>query len=411
MSKDAAGKAAPVSKDDLSAMSPTVSVAEALNLPSDWSLAKSLGGVVTKKNPTDVDAHADEDELPEGAEDEGGDEDEKPAEEKPAEEKPVEEKPLVKPGEKPASKKPLVKPKPGEKPAVEKPAGEKPTGEKPAEEKPVVIPVKKIKVGDKDYTQEELDELKKLLGGGEKPAAVAATRPAGPEKKEPTPEEAEISRVAVQKKDREWVASVAPNVDVEIDEPLLDKIITGGAEAVKAFTQVLQTSVARAVLMTRKSMYAELEPRFNQISAQQTPLMEAFERQENDRMWSEFQKEYKDLAKDRDLVEQAASYLASNEPERVAQLSEKEFYAECAAGVRGLKIRFGLKEVADGEKPAEEPPAGGEKPVEKKPTIPAARSPVKPPGGNLPAAKAPAGAGKKQGDPAIADLMAHDQLW
>lgn len=372
MSKNAAALAtpAPVTKADLAAREPAVSVAEAMGLPEDWSLASSLnaagggGG-----DPTKVETHED-DELPE---------------EKTEPEPKAEEKPAGKEGDKPEGGKTEGQPTPKKKDEPEKKSEEKPEAE------PAAAPAK-IKIGGKEYTE---DELKNLLEKPEpKPAAPAK---AEPEKKELTPEEQVKQQAEVKKKDDDWVAGLAPHIDISVDEPTLEKILTGGPEAVKAFQAVLQSATARAILVTRKSMYAELEPRFSRLSDQQAPLLTAHEQAENERAWQEFQKEYDDLKEDRDLVEQAANVLATKDADRVSGLSEKEFYAECAQQVRTFKSRF-VKAAPAAAAPAEKPEGG--KPAEGA-AAPAAKAKVKPPAGNLPAASGGKETKGKAGDSAI----------
>jgi hypothetical protein len=379
-----------------------------MGLPADWSLSKSLSG---KGDPTKLenvpqegdDVSPKETETPEETLEEGAEETtETPV--KPVVKETLEKKPAAKeaPKAKETPAKTAVKPKAKEAPAK---AAEKAT-EVP-EAKPDAPA--KIKFKGKDYTEEELEAL--INKKPETPAPVVAKVETAAE---PSKEQAEATRQESIKKDREWIAGVAPQLDpVTLDEPALDKILAGGPEAVKAFQSALQSSVAQAVLLARKSMYADLEPRFQQLTAQTEPLISAQAKAEDEKAWTGFATKYPQLADKREFVEQAASYLAEKEADRVRDMSLEQFSDECATRVFSLYKKFGFdlqapksEEAGTGGAPAEAPAAKPATPAPVAAKAPVARAKVAPPAANVPeATPGKGGKGKSDDSGIIASLL------
>jgi hypothetical protein len=349
---------------------PTVSVSEALGLPADWSLEKSLKGEegveppVSAPAPASEEPAAGEEPAKEGA---GGEPPAKPAE-------PVKPAAPAKPASsKTPAKVPPVKPEP--KPtSPAKPAEPAAKIDEPA--KPEV----KIKIGGKEWTEKELEERIAKTANPDKPAETAPVAP-----KPKTPEELAAERAEVQKKDNEWVEKNLPTIGgPAVDEATMDKILAGGPDAVKEFNNIIRRQAAHAVLEMRKSLAVELNPVLEQIRADQQPLIDAHTEAQDNRAWDEFQEKNPDLADYRELVENAANVLVKDQAERVRKMTMDEFQEETAMLVRGAIKRFGGKAAAAAATAPAEPVAAPAKPaVPSKPAAPA-RAKVQPPPTNLP---------------------------
>lgn len=372
---------------------PTVSVSEAFGLPDNWEKTE-MENIARESRGELPEPPEPEPELPETPETP-----EKPAgAETPAEEDKPETAP--KPEEKPAAE--SKKAKSGKKEPVkeEKPGAKAEPEAAPAKETPVVpAAVAKVKVGDKEYTPEELQALvDKANGVAAAPAAakVEAPTPA----KEPTAEEKAAEEAETKKKDAEWVGKVAPTLNVPLSEETLDKIMAGGAEGVALLKTTIGQAAAHAVLLSRKSLYAEWGPRFAALEEQFAPMEAARMQQEDDREWGVFAAANPDLATHRDLVESSTAAVIGVLGDKAKGMSMADFQKLVAENTRAFatRMRIPLGEVqaaapAAGTPAAEVTPkvaAGAAAPVvaakpEVKPAV-TARAKVAPPGANTPQA-------------------------
>lgn len=386
---------------------PTVSVSEAMGLPKDWSLQGSLDGTDSNK-PAAVETEEEDNALP--GEENDVETTETTIEEttEGAGEKPDVEKPAEKPTEKPAAKTTAKSAKKTDKPetkATEKPAA-KPapkTTEKPAEEKPAAPA--KIKVGGKEYTQEELEQK---FAAADKPVVkpVVTDTP-----KEPTAEEKEAKVKETKAKDEEWIAGAAKAIDATLDETTLDTILAGGPDAVKKMQELRQTDMARSILAARKSMYADLQPLLDDIRTRQAPLVDQQMKDADEKEWNTFSTDNPELTRYRKAVEAIGHAMVEREGSRVKTLTMDQFRAEVATRTKQMLLDdLGIDADATYKTQQEAAAAAGgaegetttDKPAaEKLAAKPAAkpevkRALVKPPGANPPVAT-PAKGGKGGG--------------
>ena len=422
--------------------SPTVSVSEAFGLPSDWSFTKSLGMADATKGLTPETVPAVDHEEPAATPTEAPVD--APATEAPvtpAEQVDDDGKAAAKPvepakpadGTKPADP---AKPAGGAKPATPakpakgktklaapaKPADPakpaKPADPaKPAEPAKPAVPAAtvtpKFKVGDKEYTENEL----KAALAGKKPEAA---QPLVPAKPEPTPAEKAAAEAEVKKKDVEYVNAVAGHFsNTAVDEDTLDAIMAGGAEGAKVLTQTLHKIGAEATLLARKSIYNEIMPIFERMKATVEPLAQQHVRAENERMEAQFKETYPDLADKMDTVMLITGVLAEQQADRVSKMSPDEFMATVAEETKTFISKFAPAAPGAASVPAAPAAATPAAPAAAAPVVPAvpAAAPakpvaptkpvVRPPGSNTPAAPgAVRGAGGKGSD---ADII--KTLW
>lgn len=378
-----------------------------MGLPAEWNLADSLKGN-TNPDPTQLEEHVDDSDTNEPTEE--PEEDEKTPEgkdgEKPEEgttekpEAPAKGKPEGKTAEKPKGK---VDPK---KPAVKpgKTAAPKPEAKKPAaktEDPAAVVAAPKIKVGDKEYTQEE------ITAAMAKKPGTSVVKPEAEPVKAPTPEELEAQRVAGVKQENDWVGKVAKNFDVTLDEPTMDKILTGGPEAVAALKNVIQEIGARAVLLARKSIFADFEPQMKSLQDSIQPLSQARLDAEDEKEWASFSEEYPELASRRPMVEMVMASLVENQPDHLRTLDMAGMRKYTAEQTREFLKSMGIDPDASKVSTApvpetDEVTTDSEETVEPAPEKkPVVRAKVKPPLANAPVATPGKGAKGKSGDAEI----------
>jgi len=292
---------------------------------------------------------------------------------------------------KPADQKPADPPKPAPaKPAV--PAKtEKPEDQKPADPpKPAAPEIKKIKIGEKEFTEAE---LKERIEAADKEAARRAAEPAPVETqaptKEPTAEEKAAAEQKVRELDSNWIKDTAPLVDAPLDESTLEKILTGGPDAVKTLQQIRQQDAARAILMTRKLLHSDFRPDIDKLLRFKDELDSERMAQADAREEEIFKSENPDLADHIDIVNAVAHTAVEKYTDQLAGMTMPEFRKYVADNTRAIvqKIRGTAAPAVTTEAPADPPkaaepaPAAPGKPAQ--PTKP--RSSVKPPAGNVPA--------------------------
>ena len=358
----------------------TPNASSAFGLPSSLSPKSALGSL-SASDPGDEPAFtppAAEKPEPEAEEPvpaEAAEAPAKPATGEPAVEKPAKAEP--KPAAKPEKAKTPVAP------AVEKPAAAAPA-DKPAETAPA-----KFKVGDKEYTEAELKEL--LAPKKPVPSPIPL-----PEKKDTpaeapkakTPEETAKEAADLKAKDSEWIVATAKHVETPLDDATLDKILSGGAEAVEALNEIRRRDVAQAVLMARKSIIKDIEPVLKGIRDVQQPLIDSHRKSVEEKAWSDFEAANPDLKDYRDVVTTIGQIMVdSNHPALADVKSMEDFGRIVGEEARRYIGRF----AKTGAAPAPAAPAEPVAPVVPA-TVPAVVKPkVKPPVANAPAPQSTAG--------------------
>ena len=391
------------------AYDPTVSVSEAMGLPENWDFAASLKGTDTVEDPTKLETHtepktpAEPDEIEETEEETP----EEKAPEAPAEkEEKVEAKPAPKTAAKPAPAAAKPAPKTAMKPKVEV---------APAPAAPATPA--KLKVGGKEYTEEELQALITP-----KPvAAPVPAAPAAPEKKELTAEEKAAQEEKGRQQEAEWVTTNSKLFTVPVDAAKLDAILQGGPEAVKTFQETMSNVAAQAMLMTRKSMYNELAPIIQDLRDRQQPLVDAQVQEQDQKEWTSFAEKYPDLSEAKNIVDAVAQAMIEREPDRVRGMSMEQFKEAVATKateyidqfVKPLAHRF-VPQAAAAATPEAKPAAApaGEKaapaavPLTKQSPVAApTRAKVAPPAAAFPSPTGAAKAKEKGGDSEIIQTL------
>lgn len=217
-------------------------------------------------------------------------------------------KPTAKPAEKPKAAEPAAPPVPA-------------ATAKPAEPEPP----KKIKVGGKEYTPEELEKLLEP-----KPATPAAPTPKAPEPAKeaaapkadaPTPEQ-------IAEAESRFINDVAAKMPLTVADAQLEGILAGGKEGAEALTKLLQSTTARAILEARKSIFEDLNPHLAQIHERIQPILQesaALQVNATEQLFLSKYPEYSDFLDDARLV---ANTLIQQYPNEVQAMSREQFVAE-----------------------------------------------------------------------------------
>jgi hypothetical protein len=229
-------------------------------------------------------------------------------------------KPTETPAPKPAS--PLTE-KPAETPA---PAAAVPA-EKPAETPIPAAPAKpadeKVKIGDKEYTKAELEQA---LAARTAPAPAAAPVAAPEPVKALTPEEIATNEAKWQTSFIEQEKLTAPITDKE-----METILSGDKDGVVLLSSKLNSVVAKAVMLARKSVYAELNPILGQLQANLQPVFQNTAQVEQAAAEHQFFTAYPDFAKHADTVRKVGEALFTRFPKEVAAMTREQIMAEVAA--------------------------------------------------------------------------------
>ena len=221
----------------------------------------------------------------------------------------------------------LLKPKEEEPEPEEEPKEEEPKAEDPAPEP------KKVKVGDREFTEEELAAL------------LAKAEPKEPEKKEeppkfkfedetPSPDDKKEepkgpSEEEIQAREAEYLRQLRSKAEqhLTVPEDTMETILAGGKEGAKAVVTLLSEAVARTQMETRKSVFQDLEPVLQNIASRIEPLSAAnqdLERYAVEQTFVARHPEYQQAGR-MDMARAVAENLIQRYPKQVQKMSREQF--------------------------------------------------------------------------------------
>jgi len=187
----------------------------------------------------------------------------------------------------------------------------------------------KVKIGDKEYSPEEIAariaELEKAALST-MPQAPTPAAPAAPAAEAPKPKTPEEIKAAEDK----WISEAASQFQIPVTEAELDTILAGGKDAVKALAAIRSRDIATALLAARKDISALIGPHLEQLQNQVVPLVGHYEQIQRYAATQEFVKEYPDFAPHVDLAVQVAEQLIDRYPEQFSALTDAQRRAEVA---------------------------------------------------------------------------------
>lgn len=308
----------------------------------------------------------------------------------------------------------LPKPEPAAKPpAAKKPA--KPAAEpkataakaepaKPAEPKKPETPAapaepKKIKIGGKEYTEEE---LAKILDGPKPAPQAEPAKPAAPTPEPPKPPSAEEIAQAESK----WVQQQAEAFSVDLTPEQLESVLGGGEDGVKALKSIVATNSARAILQARKQIFEEvnrtLVPDLASLHQALNPLVENQQQLTAYTTEQLFASKHPAFKEHIDVARSIGQTLMQKYPDQVRQMDQQGFIDEVARQTdKYLTEQYNrfrqpadrveswakhyAEEQAKAAQPAPPTPAPAAPTPEPTPEPAPAAPPVLPPGANPPA--------------------------
>lgn len=210
---------------------------------------------------------------------------------------------------------------PATPPPAPAPAPEPPKPAEPAPPVPAPAPEpRKVKIGDKEYTEAELAAI--VQKQDQQPPAQPPAPPAPPEApKVPSPEE-------IAKAEAEWVSARAQEFKYDVTEEQVERVLEGGKEGAEAFKAILSNVYAKAVLEARKSIFGDLQQDFagiNQMAQVVQSLVQ--ERQALQQYTTEqlFVQEYPEFKDNLDIAREVGQFIVKNYPAQVAQMGQAEF--------------------------------------------------------------------------------------
>jgi hypothetical protein len=213
--------------------------------------------------------------------------------------------------------------KPSTPPEVKPPAAAAPV--KPAEPAKPAEPQApaKVKIGDKEYSVEELTALLNNKQQQARPEPAPAPQAAAPAVKSQTPEE--ISAL-----ENEFITQLSAGIpDVQLTEEALEKILVGGKEGIATLNGLLKNVAARSILEARKSIYAELNPVVSQLSQQVSPLIQNNQQLERHATEMAFTTKFPEYSGENlGTARYVAEQLVEKYPQAVAQMDREQFLEE-----------------------------------------------------------------------------------
>jgi len=272
--------------------------------------------------------------------------------------------------------------KPETTPAPTAPGAKKPAAPAPAAPAPPApAPVAKIKVGDKEYTPEEL--AAKIAKADAPPTApippAAPATPAAPAAPDTTAE------AAAKQKHLDYLTELTNGIKLEDDGIILneeewDKILSGGPDGVTAVKALLSRQSAATELRTRKWLEENLNPILDNLHKSLSPIQQAQQQMQSDQWKNGFEAANPDLKGRDQLREATREALVKHYPQDVAKMTQEQFDTEVAAHMRATIQVIGG---------APTPPPTAPVVAAPDPAAPAAPESPKPPTGQLGGTAAP----------------------
>lgn len=256
----------------------------------------------------------------------------------------------------------------------------------------------KVKIGDKEYTPEELAaHLKELSDLKAAPPPPPQAQPAPEPDPDPEPQVAATpppTPEEIAKREAEWIANTSQQLDAPMTEQEVDTLLAGGEPAVKLMRSLRQRDMATSILQARKGIADALNPVIENIFKSLEPVLSQHETLQRYTVEQQFVHKHKDFAPHVDLARQVGEYLTKQYPDRVGKMSTEQFIDEVARQTDGILTaqwkRFNPSGGTwrDANKPATPTPVVAAPAPAPAPTAPPTPPPAKPLVGNPPQAAA-----------------------
>jgi len=226
---------------------------------------------------------------------------------------------FVKPGAPaPAAAKPQqAAPAKPTKPAAPAAAGAKP--QPAAAIKPVAPAPTRIKVGGKEYSEQELQKLIEK-GSQSAPAPQQPTQPAAAPARSPE----EDSRKTAQE-EQAFIQEHSTRFQPPLSEAEFETMLVGGKEGFAAFQKLIQTLGARSMLESRRTIYDDLTPVLAQIHETVQPLIQQHHLLQEHTTRALFASRHPDFTPDIQQAESLARAYTAKYPNEVSAMGPEKF--------------------------------------------------------------------------------------
>lgn len=195
-----------------------------------------------------------------------------------------------------------------------------PTATGPAATGPA--PENKVKIGDKEYTTKELEKiLADRAQQNQQPPAQPAQQPTPP----PAPTAEQIAAAEAT-----WCENLVKqeNLAFPATEAEMETLLGGGKDAVAFFGKKLTEVAAKAVLLARKSIYADLNPQMEAFAARIEPLFQnhaQVERVSTEQAFLRMYPEYQLNPKHIETARGVAEAIIERYPQHVQRMTPQQF--------------------------------------------------------------------------------------
>lgn len=222
-------------------------------------------------------------------------------------------------------------------PAAPEPEGPKPSEDPPEpkdpekkDDPPATPDPTKVKVGDREYTQEELQELVNKANQSQLPTK-------DPDKPEDPPKPKELTPEEVAQREQAFIAEQAAKLDFKdvVKDDDIEALLVGGEKAVDTLSKVMKETTARAILEARRSIFAEVGPYLQNLESQVRPVIEQTQQLDTyttTQLFEHRHPEFKEAGQ-MDLVRSMGEEIAMRYPEQVRKMTREQFVDEVARQV------------------------------------------------------------------------------
>ena len=205
------------------------------------------------------------------------------------------------------------------KPAAPAAAGAKPQPSAAAKPAAAAAAPTRIKVGGKEYSEQE---LQKLIEKGAQPSQPAPQQPPQPATPPRAPEE--DSRKTAQE-EQTFIQEHSARFQPPLSEAEFETMLVGGKEGFAAFQKLIQTLGARSMLESRRTIYDDLTPVLAQIHETVQPLIQQHQLLEEHTTRALFTSRHPDFAPDVQQAESLARAYTAKYPNEVASMGREKF--------------------------------------------------------------------------------------
>jgi hypothetical protein len=185
-------------------------------------------------------------------------------------------------------------------------------------------PEAKIKIGDKEYTREELE--KALVARAAQPAPAAAAPVAAAPVVPPTPEQIATAESA-------WCEKFIMEEKLInlLTEKEMESVLAGDKDGITILSGRFNSAIAKAVMLARKSIYQEINPILGGLQSNMQPVLANAQQVEAATAEHQFFTAYPDFKGHADTVRRVGEALLTRFPNECRAMTREQLLQEVAA--------------------------------------------------------------------------------